>query len=98
IAELVRKQWQRELGITVTLRNEEWASAEATQHLMDFIISRRAWVGDYIDPNTFLDLFVSGGANNCTGFSNPDYDKLIAGAAKESEPAKRMTMIGKGAR
>jgi oligopeptide transport system substrate-binding protein len=93
IAELVRKQWQRELGITVTLRNEEWSSMQATQHTMDFMISRRAWVGDYIDPNTFLDLFVSGGANNCTGFANPQYDRLIADAAREPDAVKRLKML-----
>ena len=93
IAELVRKQWQRELGINVTLRNEEWAAAQASQHALDFMISRRAWVGDYLDPNTFLDMYVTGGENNCTGYSNPEYDKLIADAAQEVDEAKRMEML-----
>ncbi len=93
IAELVRKQWQRELGINITLRNEEWAAAQATQHALDFMISRRAWVGDYLDPNTFLDLYVSDGENNCTGYNNPEYDQLIADAAKEIDETKRMEML-----
>lgn len=93
IAELVRKQWQRELGITVTLRNEEFATALETQNRMDFMISRRAWGGDYLDPNTFLDLFVTGGENNNTGFSNAQYDQLIAGAAREPDAHKRMRML-----
>jgi oligopeptide transport system substrate-binding protein len=93
IAELVRKQWQRELGITVTLRNEEWATTQETQHQMNFDVSRRAWIGDYLDPNTFLDLFVTGGDNNLTGFSNAEYDKLIADAAKEPDKDKRMRML-----
>jgi oligopeptide transport system substrate-binding protein len=93
IAELVRKQWQRELGITVTLRNEEFATALETQNRMDFMISRRAWSGDYLDPNTFLDMFVTGGENNSTGFSNSEYDKLIADAAKEPDADKRMRML-----
>jgi oligopeptide transport system substrate-binding protein len=98
IAELVRKQWQRELGITVTLRNEEWSSASATQRRLDFMISRRAWVGDYVDPNTFLDLFITGGANNCTGFANSEYDQLIAGAAKEPDAAKRLELLARAER
>jgi oligopeptide transport system substrate-binding protein len=93
IAEMVRKQWQRELGITVTLRNEEFATALETQNRLDFMISRRAWGGDYLDPNTFLDMFVTGGENNSTGFSNAEYDKLIADAAKEADPEKRMRML-----
>jgi oligopeptide transport system substrate-binding protein len=93
IAELVRKQWQRELGITVTLRNEEWASAQETQHSMDYMVSRRAWVADYLDPNTFLNLFVTDGENNLTGFSNAEYDALIESAAREPDNAKRMEMF-----
>jgi oligopeptide transport system substrate-binding protein len=34
-----------------------------------------------VDPNTFLDLWVTGGGNNQTGWSNARYDELIAGAA-----------------
>lgn len=98
IAELARKQWQRELGINVTLRNEEWASAQSTQQQMDFTISRRAWGGDYLDPNTYLDLFVTGGENNSTGFSNAEYDKLIADAAREPDEAKRMQMLERAER
>jgi len=98
IAELARKQWQRELGITVTLRNEEWASALATQNRMDYMVSRRSWGGDYLDPNTFLDLYVTGGENNNTGFSNAEYDRLIEQAAKEPDADKRMRMMERGER
>jgi oligopeptide transport system substrate-binding protein len=93
IAELARKQWQRELGITVTLRNEEWASAQETQRQMQYMVSRRAWVGDYVDPNTFLDMYITGGPNNNTGFSNAEYDRLIAEAAKEIDGEKRLEML-----
>jgi oligopeptide transport system substrate-binding protein len=93
IAELVRKQWQRELGINVSLRNEEWASAQDTQQQMKYMLSRRAWSGDYLDPNTFLDMYVTDGENNNTGFSNAQYDRLIAEAARESDKAKRMHIL-----
>jgi oligopeptide transport system substrate-binding protein len=93
IAELARKQWQRELGITVSLRNEEWASAQQTQQQMDYMVSRRSWIGDYIDPNTFLDMYLSGGQNNLTGFSNSRYDALISAAAKEPDTEKRLRML-----
>ena len=53
---------------------------------MKYIVARRAWVGDYMDPNTYLDMFVTGGENNCTGFAIAQYDKLIADAAKEAGP------------
>jgi oligopeptide transport system substrate-binding protein len=98
VAELARKQWQRELGINVTLRNEEWASAQNSQQQMNYMLSRRSWTGDYLDPNTYLDLFVTGGENNSTGFSNAEYDKLIADAAREPDEAKRMQMLERAER
>ena len=98
IAEMARKQWQRELGITVALRNEEWASAQQTQQQMKYLVSRRAWIGDYLDPNTFLDMFVTDGENNLTGFSNTEYDKLIAAAAREPDNEKRMHMFQRAER
>ena len=50
IAELVRKQWQNNLGITATLRNEEWGSYQDSIQQLKFTVARRAWVGDYMDP------------------------------------------------
>jgi oligopeptide transport system substrate-binding protein len=93
IAELVRKQWQRELGINASLRNEEWGSFQDSQQTLNFIISRRAWVGDYLDPNTYLDMYVTNGDNNNTGFSNAEYDKLIAAAAREPDQTKRTGLL-----
>jgi oligopeptide transport system substrate-binding protein len=98
IAELARKQWQRELGINVTLRNEEWATAHDTQRQMDYMLSRRSWTGDYLDPNTYLDLFVTNGENNSTGFSSAEYDQLIADAAREPDESKRMHMLERAER
>lgn len=93
IAELLRKQWQRNLGITASLRSEEWGSFQDSQQQLKYLVARRAWVGDYVDPNTYLDMFVSGGENNCTGFANPQYDKLIADAAKEPNKVKRIEIL-----
>jgi oligopeptide transport system substrate-binding protein len=93
IAELVRKQWQHDLGITTTLRNEEWGSYQDTIQQLKFVVARRAWVGDYLDPNTFLDMYLTGGENNNTGFANPQYDKIIADAATEPDENKRMRIM-----
>jgi oligopeptide transport system substrate-binding protein len=93
VAELVRKQWQRELGISVSLRNEEWASYQQTQQQGEYMVSRRAWIGDYLDPNTFLDMYVTGGQNNLTGFSDSKYDELIALAAEEPDTEQRLRML-----
>jgi len=93
IAELLRKQWQKNLGITASLRSEEWGSFQDSQQQLKFLVARRAWVGDYVDPNTYLDLMLTNGENNCTGFGNAEYDKLIAKAAQEPDKAKRIEIL-----
>jgi oligopeptide transport system substrate-binding protein len=98
IAELLRKQWQNTLGITASLRAEEWASFQDSQQQLKYLVARRAWVGDYVDPNTYLDMFITNGENNCTGFSNAQYDKLIADAAHEPDKAKRIEILERAER
>lgn len=93
IAQLIRDQWRRNLGISVKTRNEEWGTFNASQRQLNYDVSRRGWIGDYADPNTFLDMFVSGGENNCTGWGNAEYDRLIAAAATETDSEKRLALL-----
>ncbi|MEZ6021726.1 MAG: peptide ABC transporter substrate-binding protein, partial [Planctomycetota bacterium] len=93
IAEAIMDAWKRHLGISVKLRNEEWKVYLDTQTNLRYDVSRAAWIGDYMDPNTFVDLFVTGGDNNKTGWGNPEYDALVHGAVSEPDPAKRLDML-----
>ena len=92
IAEVIERDW-RKLGVEVELRNLEWGNYLAAQHQSNYTIARAGWVADYSDPNTFLDMWVTGGGQNETNWSNPQYDQLIAQASAESEPAKRMALL-----
>ncbi len=93
IAQVIALSWQRELGIRAKLRNEEWKVYLDTQNTLNFDVSRAAWIGDYVDPNTFSDMFVTGGENNKTGWGNAEYDQLIADAAATVDPAQRMDLL-----
>ncbi|MDH3719446.1 MAG: peptide ABC transporter substrate-binding protein [Planctomycetota bacterium] len=92
IAEVIAGDWE-ELGLKVQLRNLEWGSyLKATENL-EYQVARAGWIGDYPDPNTFLDMFISGSTHNQTGWSNPRYDELIASAARQSDPQKRLQIL-----
>jgi oligopeptide transport system substrate-binding protein len=52
---------------------------------MNFQMARRGWIGDYVDPNNFLDLFLCDGGNNSTGFCDPSYDELIKRQAPQAK-------------
>ncbi len=81
IAEVVADQLRRNLAIDVRPYNQEWQSQIATVRAGDYDIARASWTGDYVDANTFLDLWVTNGGNNMTGFSSPSYDAVIRAAA-----------------
>jgi oligopeptide transport system substrate-binding protein len=89
IAEVIQQQWQRNLNINVVLKNQEWKVYLDSTQQGDFQAARAGWIGDYVDPNTFLDLWVSNGGNNRTRWSNADYDGFIAAAGATSDGAAR---------
>jgi len=93
IAQMIQQQWRERLGIRVRIEQVEWkVFLDTIQHL-DYQVARGGWYGDYVDPNTFLDMFVTGGGNNQTGWSNAAYDALIARAAKETDAQARMKIF-----
>ena len=89
IAVALQYMWKQALNIDITLENQDWKVFLANQRTMNFQISRSGWGGDYYDPNTFLDMFVTGGGNNDTGWSNPRYDELIELAAQAKTQEER---------
>ena len=81
------------IGINIELANQEWAVFLNTRQQGGYEIARQGWIGDYSDPMTFLDLFVTGGGNNDSGYSKPEYDALIAAAKVETDPDKRKEQL-----
>ena len=77
VAVALQQMWKDALNIDITLANEEWKVYLDTIDQMDFQMARRGWIGDYVDPNNFLDLFLCEGGNNSTGFCDPVYDDMI---------------------
>lgn len=90
IAEVIQQMWKNNLGINVELKALEWNSYLDAQHTMQYSVCRAGWVPDYPDANTFIDMWLTGGGNNETGWSNPTYDALVKQAAEEADPAERL--------
>ena len=98
VAEMIQQQWRERLGLNVRIEQVEWKVFLDMIHKLDYQIARAGWYGDYVDPNTFLDMFLSGGGNNETGWSNAEYDALIGAAARETDPAARMAVLARAER
>ena len=89
IAEAIQQMWKTALGIEITLENTDWKVYLSRTNALDYDISRAGWIGDYPDPNTFLDMMLTGGGNNRTGWSNKEYDAFIETAASSYDKATR---------
>ena len=81
IAIAIQQMWKQALNIDITLANQDWQVYLDSETRGNYQISRAAWIGDYLDPNNFLDMFLTDGGNNRTGWGNTEYDRLIAAAA-----------------
>ena len=91
IAEALQSMWQEELGVTVTLSNQDWNVFLESRKQGDYQIARNGWIADYNDPCSFLDMWYTDGGNNDAQYSNPEYDAQIDAAKATSDPAERMT-------
>ncbi|WP_127575405.1 peptide ABC transporter substrate-binding protein [Paenibacillus barengoltzii] len=89
IALAVADMWKTNLGVDVKTENQEWAVFIENRQNLNYQIARAGWSADYNDPMTFLDMWVTGGGNNDTGFSNEEYDKLIKEAKTSDDMAVR---------
>lgn len=95
-AEFMQAQWRQNLGITVPLKNMEWKTfLNVRKELQYNGMARAGWVGDYMDPFTFLNLFYSEKNDSSTGWSSPKFDKMLDDANKETNEMKRFEILAR---
>ncbi|SMC20850.1 oligopeptide transport system substrate-binding protein [Clostridium acidisoli DSM 12555] len=90
VAEAIQAMLKKNLNINITLRSvERKVQLDETSKHTYTGMARNGWSADYVDPMTFLDMWVTGGGNNTAGYSNKAYDKLIEEAKAETNATKR---------
>ncbi|MGJ0126846.1 peptide ABC transporter substrate-binding protein [Pantoea sp. RHCKP32] len=89
IAIAVASMWKKNLGVDVTLENQEWKTYIDSRNSGNFDIIRASWIGDYNEPSTFLNLLTAGNSSNISRFSNRDYDAVLAKASRETSDEAR---------
>ena len=94
-AAFYQEQWRQNLGIEVTINPMQATQVNSNRQNGNFVMSISGWSPDYNDPMTFLDLWVTGGGNNDTNWSNAEYDQLIADATVEKDENARQEMFYK---
>lgn len=96
VAEFIQAQWKQNLGITVPLKNMEWKTfLNHRKELAYDGMARAGWVGDYMDPFTFLNLFYSENNDSSTGWFKPEYDKLLDAANSDPDEMGRFEKLAR---
>ena len=95
IAEALQEMWRRELGLEVRLASQEFKVVLDERRAGHYQILLSDWVGDYLDPATFLDPWRSDSGNNHTGWASPDYDDRLFAAARTADPADRARQLAR---
>jgi oligopeptide transport system substrate-binding protein len=97
VGEFIQAQWKQNLGITVGLHSVETKTYFGMRARLDYkgIGAGAGWSGDYMDPYTYLGLFMTAGGDNGTGWYDPTYVKMVNDANHEAEQSKRYAMLAK---
>ncbi len=109
-AEAIQSMWETNLGITVELKNSEWAVFKVERREGLDNVYRASWVQDYMDANNFTaDVFLCPGGGyqevidwpsvGCVDLSDPqyiEYEEVIKAAGKESDPVARAALYARG--
>jgi len=94
-AEYDQQMYKKNLGIDLKMEYVEWPVFQKRTEELDYQIGGMAWIGDYNDPNTFFDMWVTGAGIVPTGWSNAEYDSLIKQAAETTDAEKRTELFKK---
>ncbi|WP_099222826.1 ABC transporter substrate-binding protein [Listeria costaricensis] len=79
--EFMQNQWETNLpGLSIKIKNVTNQASFQADVTQDFELLLGGWGGDYQDPLTYLNLFLTGSPGNHTGFSDAKYDELVLGA------------------
>lgn len=92
-AEAIQAMWNEHLNISITIENRDWGSYNSAQQNLQFDMASAGWIGDYLDPTTFLNMWTEGGGNNNTGWHSPEYEALLREAAYKGDPAERYAVL-----
>lgn len=93
IAEAIMEMWKKNLGVEVSLSNQEWQVYLNTRKTGDYQVARAGWAADYVDAMTFLDMWMTDNGNNQTNWGNPEYDRLIREAKATADPEERIKLM-----
>ena len=95
MAEAFQGMWKQNLNISIGIDQREWTTYLATMFKKEYDLAGGGWIGDYLDPTTFLDMWLKDGGNNRTGWSSSNYEAILANAEQQADQKLRIQMLRK---
>jgi oligopeptide transport system substrate-binding protein len=89
----VQAMWRKHLGVEVEIEFKEWTAYLLATQTLDYDMVASGWIGDFIDPLTFLEIWSPGNGNNNTGWENKEFVDTLAKSFQESDPAARFDLL-----
>ena len=82
-AEFIQSELQTNLpGLTIELKSQPKKNRLELMRAGDYQLGITRWGPDYADPTTYLDMFITGSANNYPNYSSEEYDTLMNSIGK----------------
>ena len=94
-AEVLQEQYQKNLGITVEINQITYKQRLQMETEKDYDMVVTGWVPDYSDAYSYLELWISDGQYNHSGYANAEYDKLLKDSQTETDAKTRQDMLFK---
>ncbi|PJG59010.1 ABC transporter substrate-binding protein [Aeromonas cavernicola] len=88
VAVAVASMW-KQLGVEVSLVNQEWKTYLDSLKQGQFDVARRGWIADYNEASSLLDLMQTTHGNNDGKYSNPAFDQLMDSSRDQVDAAAR---------
>jgi oligopeptide transport system substrate-binding protein len=92
IAVALAAMWQA-VGVKVRPTNVDFGQLNRQIRTRSYQVARWVYFASYDDPYAFLTLYSSDNNNNYTGWTSPEYDRLLAASNLEKDPGKRKQIL-----
>ncbi|HDR7795796.1 TPA: peptide ABC transporter substrate-binding protein [Bacillus luti] len=86
VGEFLKGEMEKNLpGLSIKMKQQPFAQKNKLEDSQQYDIAFGIWGPDFPDPISYLDMFVTNGSQNKTGYSNPKYDELILKAKTDTK-------------
>ncbi|ARC84459.1 bacterial extracellular solute-binding s, 5 Middle family protein [Clostridium argentinense CDC 2741] len=92
-AEFEQQNYKNVLGVNIEPDYCEWAVFQSRTDEGDYEAAGQTWVGDYNDPSTFFDIWLSNAGINNTGWKSEKYDEIVKKANGTKDPEEKAKLF-----